>query len=342
MARRGPDQLVEVAAGVHAYLQQGSWGFSNAGLVASGESALLIDTLYDLKLTARMLAEMRRTVRAAARIDTVVNTHANGDHCWGNQLLEGAEIVSSRAAADEMRELKPGMMHALVRGSATVAKLGSVPRRALGLLGSAGVPYLGPLAEAAEFIQACFGAFDFRDVRLTLPTKTFEGRLSVRCGDTQLELIQVGPAHTKGDLIVYLPREKVVFTGDILFIGMHPIVWEGPVERWIAACDRILELDADVIVPGHGPITTQDGVRQTKQYWQHVLDAARRGHAAGVSVDDVARELLSQGFADWTEAHRLVVNVDTVYRDLAGDRGHRDPLAMFARMARLEGHARSK
>jgi glyoxylase-like metal-dependent hydrolase (beta-lactamase superfamily II) len=151
-----------------------------------------------------------------------------------------------------------------------------------------------------------------------------------------VNLIQVGPAHTKGDLIVHLPREKVVFTGDILFVGMHPIVWEGPVERWIAACDRILSLEAEVVVPGHGPITNQDGVRQTKAYWQTVIDAARRGHAAGVPADDVARELQRQGFAGWTEAHRLAVNVDTVYRDLAGDRSHRDPLKMFARMARLE------
>jgi glyoxylase-like metal-dependent hydrolase (beta-lactamase superfamily II) len=336
MAQRGPDQLVEVAAGVHAYLQQGSWGFSNAGLVSSGDSALLVDTLYDLKLTERMLSEMRRRVKAAARIDTVVNTHANGDHCWGNQLLQGAEIVSSRAAADEMRELQPRLMHGLVQGSARIARLGALPRGALRVLGSVGIPYISPLAEAAEFIHACFGAFEFRDVRLTLPTKTFEDWLSLHVGDTEVNLIQVGPAHTKGDLIVHLPREKVVFTGDILFMGMHPIVWEGPVERWIAACDRILALQADVVVPGHGPITTQDGVRQTKTYWQTVLDAARRGHAAGVPPDEVARELQREGFADWTEAHRLAVNVDTVYRDLTGDRSHRDPLKMFARMARLE------
>jgi glyoxylase-like metal-dependent hydrolase (beta-lactamase superfamily II) len=336
LTRRGPDRLVEVASGVHAYLQEGSWGFSNAGLITSGEGALLVDTLYDLKLTERMLSEMRRTVKAASRIDTVVNTHANGDHCWGNQLVAGAEIISSRAAADEMRELPPRLMHALVQGSARMARLGSIPRRALRVLGSAGVPYIGPLAEAAEFIHACFGAFEFRDVRLTLPTKTFQDWLGLRVGDTEVNLIQVGPAHTKGDLVVHLPREKVVFTGDILFMGMHPIVWEGPVERWIAACDRILSLEARVVVPGHGPVTNQDGVRQTKAYWQTVLDAARRGHAAGVPADEVARELQRQGFAGWTEAHRLAVNVDTVYRDLAGDRSRRDPLKMFARMARLE------
>jgi cyclase len=63
--------------------------------VVSSESTLLVDTLYDLKLTERMLSEMRGAVPAAARIDTLVNTHANGDHCHGNRLVDGARIVAS-------------------------------------------------------------------------------------------------------------------------------------------------------------------------------------------------------------------------------------------------------
>lgn len=74
-------QLREIGNGVYAYLQEGSWGFSNAGLVTASGGALLVDTLYDLTLTARMLDEMRRANDAASRIDTLVNTHANGDPC---------------------------------------------------------------------------------------------------------------------------------------------------------------------------------------------------------------------------------------------------------------------
>jgi cyclase len=279
---------------------------------------------------------MRRAVPASARIDTLVNTHANGDHCWGNQLLTGSTIVSTRASAEEMLELKPALMRILMQGSAALARMPAPARKLLGLLGRVGVPRIGPLAEAADFVQACFGAFDFAGIQLTLPTQTFEGALSLRVGDTPVENIDVGPAHTKGDAVVWLPNERVLFTGDILFIGMHPIAWEGPIAHWIAACDRLLALGADVIVPGHGPLTDDDGVRATKRYWQHVLDAAARGHAAGVTADEVARDLLTSHFVPWSEAHRLAVNVDTAYRDLTGDRSLRDPLTMFARMARLE------
>jgi glyoxylase-like metal-dependent hydrolase (beta-lactamase superfamily II) len=340
MGQRAEPKLVEVADGVHAYLQQGSWGFSNAGLIADRERSLLVDTLYDLRSTERMLAAMRRAVPAAATIEALVNTHANGDHCWGNQLVAGAEIISSRLAAEEMLELKPRLMHTLVRSAAGLARLDPRARRLLGLLGRLGVPRIGPLAEAAEFVVECFGAFDFRGIQLTVPTRTFEDRLALRVGDRRVELIQVGPAHTKGDVLVYLPDQRVVFSGDILFVGSHPIIWQGPVQNWIAACDRMLALDFNVVVPGHGPVTDRRGVEQTKQYWLTLVDSARRGYAAGASVEEVAVELLTHGYADWGEAHRAVVNVDTVYRELAHDTSARDPLALFARMARLERRIR--
>ena len=88
--------LHELGNGLYAWLQpDGGWGWSNAGLVVDGDRSLLVDTLFDLKLTREMLAAMRARHAAAARIDTLVNTHANGDHCYGNQLVAGARIIAS-------------------------------------------------------------------------------------------------------------------------------------------------------------------------------------------------------------------------------------------------------
>ena len=100
--------LHEIADGTHAYLQpDGGWGWSNAGLVVGDGASLLVDTLFDLNITQRMLDAMAPHTRAAA-ISTVVNTHANGDHCYGNQLVRSAEIIASEATAhdkDNMRRL---------------------------------------------------------------------------------------------------------------------------------------------------------------------------------------------------------------------------------------------
>jgi cyclase len=332
-------ELLEVASGSFAYLQgEGSWGWSNAGLVTSRGDALLVDTLYDLNLTRRMLDAMRRRTHAAENIETVVNTHANGDHCWGNQLVAGAEIVASRRAAEEMRDLSPALMKTLVRASklaSSGAGLGGRFLRAADWLGRAGVGRASSFADAAQFVVDKFGAFDFEGIELCPPTTTFDGRMILQVGDKDVHLVEVGPAHTRGDVIVHVPSDRIVFTGDILFIGSHPIMWEGPVGNWIRACDRILELDVDHVVPGHGPITDKAGVRRVREYWEYLLAETRKRFEAGLSVDEAARDIAMVGFSHWRDSERVAVNVDTIYRELSGDRTKRDPLAMLASMARL-------
>ena len=209
--------LHEVGQGAYAYLQpDGGWGYSNAGLLVGDGRSLLVDTLFDLKLTEAMLGAMR-SVTDGSPIGTVVNTHANGDHCYGNQLVGGAEIVASSATAHEMTEVPPAMMAALNAADGDVGDL----------------------------FRSFFGDFDFSGIDLAMPTRTFDGRLDLDVGGRVVELIEVGPAHTKGDTIVHCPETKTVFTGDILFIGGAPIVWAGPLENWIAACDLIVTLEVE-------------------------------------------------------------------------------------------------
>lgn len=324
-------ELREIGAGVFAYLQHGSWGFSNAGLIRGTDSSLLVDTLYDVRLTQRMLAELRPLV-GAALIRSAVNTHANGDHCWGNQVLGDARIISSRAAAEEMLELKPTLMATLVQAARTLQR-SPLARRAAELLVRAGVKPVGHLLEASELLVEAFGAFDFGEVRLRIPDTTFDGSYELDVGEKRVLLLEVGPAHTRGDVIVHVPSERVLYTGDILFIDSHPIMWAGPVANWIAACDRILALDVDVVVPGHGPLTDKAGVRRVRDYWSTLLEYARRGRAQGASADEVARELVA--LWDWSESERLVVNVDALYRELDGNLRAPPPLAQLSRMAQL-------
>jgi len=303
--------LREVGDGLYAYLQpDGSWGWSNAGLVVDGERTLLIDTLFDLQLTEQMLGAMRRAVPAAASIDTLVNTHANGDHCYGNQLVGGARIIASERTAAEMVELPPGAMAALVEQAPQMGELGA-------------------------FFLDCFGAFDFRGIELTLPQETFSGALTVAVGDRKLELIEVGPAHTRGDTLVHAPRERVLFSGDILFSGAHPITWAGPVSNWIAACERILAMDPELIVPGHGPLAGADAVRELKAYFEYLYEQARRCRAEGMTALEAARAIALDRWADWGDPERLVVNVDNIYRELEGDQQPTNPLVAFEQMATL-------
>ena len=143
----------------------------------------------------------------------------------------GADIVASTATAHEMADVPPSML----------AALNQAP------------------GEVGELFRSFFGEFHFEGIELEPPTRTFDDRLTVDVGGRAVELIEVGPAHTAGDTIVHVPDAATVFTGDILFIGGTPIVWAGPLSNWVAACDLMLELDVDTVVPGHGPVTDNDG-----------------------------------------------------------------------------------
>jgi glyoxylase-like metal-dependent hydrolase (beta-lactamase superfamily II) len=292
-------------------LPDGSWGYSNAGLVADGGETLLVDTLFDLRLTREMLEGMQRAVPGAARIDTLVNTHANGDHTFGNQLVEGARIVAARGTLEDMRHRPPEEFVRMLRERDT-------------------------LGEAGAFMWEVMGSrFHFFDgIRYTPPTEVFDGAMTMHVGGKRVELVDVGPAHTRGDVLVHVPDDRTVFTGDILFVNGHPAVWAGPVSNWIAACDRILGWDVEIVVPGHGPITDKSGVRALRDYLVFLRTEARKRWEAGMSDEEATRDINFDAFRDWSDEERIYVNVNACYREFENDRGRPDVLRMFTLMAR--------
>lgn len=282
--------------GLYAYLvPDGSWGWSNAGLIVDGAESLLVDTLFDLPLTREMLEKMRNMVPAAKNIGALVNTHSNGDHTFGNQLLAGARIIASNGCVAEMKQRPPEHYQSLLANW-----------RSLGVAG--------------QFWYEVVGSrFDFSGIRLTLPSETFDGRMDVRVGDKDVQLVEVGPAHTRGDVLVYVPKDRVVFAGDIMFVGAHPAVWSGPVTGWIKACERILAWDVDVVVPGHGPITDKAGVRHFRDYLAYLLAESRKCHEAGMSFEQATDRISLDRWASWGEQERLCVNVYACYREIVGE-----------------------
>ncbi len=309
--------LHEVAANTYAWLQPpGSWGQSNGGLVVgTGGDAVLVDTPWTLDLT-RWLLRMIAQARPDVTITSVVNTHANGDHCWGNQLFDGVEIVASASTG--------AGMHAEIPPEAMTAMMSATP---------AGSP-LG------DYMRRYFAAYDFAGIVLTPPTRTFTGQTTVAAGDRSLHLVEVGPAHTDGDVIVEVSDVGVLYAGDILFIGDHPIMWSGPIGNWITACDRILAAQASVVVPGHGPVTDPAGVRIFRTYLEHVAENATRYCRQGVTHDVAAERIAASWEAGWGHPERLVVTVGGVYRELGVEVPGREGLIMgMAQMHHRTGGA---
>lgn len=287
--------LHQVGGGLFAWLQpDGGWGWSNAGLITDAGEALLVDTLFDLHLTQDMLDAMRAAVPAARRIGTLVNTHANGDHTLGNELVRDAAIVASEGTAEQMRT---GLNPATLAGvKARAAELGSLGR----------------------WVLHAYGPFDLERITVTLPTRTFSGHMQLRVGDLAVDLYEVGPAHTQGDTVVSVPARGVVYAGDIVFNGGHPVIWAGPVRNWVAALDRILALNPAVVVPGHGPVSDLSSVRQLKAYLLDLIAEVRRRWQAGIPPLEACRDLPLSRYAAWGERERLAANVLAIYAELEG------------------------
>ncbi|HTX11500.1 MAG TPA: MBL fold metallo-hydrolase [Solirubrobacteraceae bacterium] len=302
--------LHELGDGLYTYLQpDGGWGWSNAGLITSQGTSLLVDTLFDLKLTREMLDTMD-PITQKHPIGQAFNTHGNGDHWFGNELLpDGIPIVASARAIEDMRTVTPSAAHTLFNELD-----------------------LGPEFDA--FAARTMRKFNFSAVTERLPTQAFEQDHVLDVGDRHVRLLQLGPAHTSGDSIAYVPDAHVVFTGDLLFIEGTPVMWAGPVSNWLLACDRILELNAATIVPGHGPVTDHSGVRDVQRYLTYIRDEARSRFDAGMDEDAAADDIDISDFRDWGDPERIAANVANLYREFDPGLPALSPPELFVKMAR--------
>jgi len=284
--------LVKLSGMAYGYMQKDKGlGWSNSGLFAGKDGALLIDTLFDLPLTQKMLDEIARKV--GKPIKRLVNTHHNGDHCWGNQLVAGAEIIGHRKFREEIMKMPPEMTQTLKSAPADTPALAG--------------------------LQDAMAPFDFSGIKLTPPTLLFDKRLTLYIDEREVELLHVGPAHTSTDVIVYFPEEKVLYAGDIIFRLCTPIGWEGTYNTWIAALDRIIELSPERIVPGHGPLCGTEGATEMRDYLQYVYGEAKACFNRGLLAVEAAKKIDLGPYANWTEPERIIFNVSRAYREFRGE-----------------------
>ncbi|MEU1485902.1 MBL fold metallo-hydrolase [Streptomyces sp. NPDC005752] len=294
--------VVDLGRGLYAWLPpKRGWGLANCGLLVSSRGALWIDTPYDPFLAGQFLVESRKRLPDGVDIDRVIVTHANGDHFWGAGVLPGAEIIATREAREHIHyDPTPQQQHALVAGSDPSTPLGA-------------------------YLVRHFGAFDWSATEEVRPTTYFTGELELTLGEYTVQVSSLPPAHTGGDLIVHLPSQRAVFSGDVIFSstpqqpGDHPVHWSGPLSNVIEACERVLATGAEVIVPGHGPVLDPAGVREHMGYLSYVRERAHALHAAGVPAVEAARRVIGEArHPALGLPERLVVTIGSEYRHLDG------------------------
>ncbi|MGA5702336.1 MBL fold metallo-hydrolase [Peterkaempfera bronchialis] len=315
-------RLRTITDDLHIWSPQPStgWGMANCGLLSPrrGRTAAWIDSPYDRARALEFLELGRPLLAEGARIDRVIVTHGNGDHLWGAEVVPEAEVIATRETLGHIdHEPDPAQLHALVHG-------------------------IDPDTVLGWYLRRSFGRFDWSGTEVRRPGTVFTGELELQVGDIPVHLIALPPAHTAGDLLVHLPQQGTVFTGDVVFAhtadqpGDHPVHWAGPLAGVVSACERALATGASTFVPGHGPILDREGVRGHIGYLEYVRERAHRLHTAGVpALEAACRVIAEQRHPGMSLPERLVVTIATEYRHLEGGGGLPDMLATVSQVAQV-------
>ncbi|MFI5896877.1 MBL fold metallo-hydrolase [Actinoplanes sp. NPDC051513] len=286
-------QLQELTPGTYAWVQpDGTWWINNAGVVAGDDGVLLIDTCATAARTTRFLDAVRAAT-GGAPIKIAVNTHQHGDHTYGNSLLPAETVIIGHERMREGLRIDP-----VIDGCP---------------------PFWQPVP-------------DWGPVTRRLPDVTTSSGLTVHAGGRRVELMHPGgPAHTTGDLVAWLPAERLLYSGDLVFSGLTPLVFMGSVTGALAAIDWLAALGPTVLVPGHGPVLAGPGIERVldehRRYYRLVLAIAEDAMTRNLSPLEAANQADLGEFAGWADAERLVLNLHRAYADHSG--GDIDLIAAF-------------
>ncbi len=215
---------------------------SNAGFVRTRDGVVVIDGLGSPALADELLGEIERVTRAPVRY--VIVTHYHADHVYGLQALKarGATVIAHAAGREYLN-------------SDTAALRLQASRQ-----------------ELAPWID--------ERTRLVPADRWIDGDTELELGGERFLIRHVGPSHTPEDLVVFVPRQGVLFAGDLVFRGRIPFVGQADSRRWIAALDRLIADAPKLVVPGHGPVSEDPltDLTLTRDYLQHLR--ATMGEAA--------------------------------------------------------------
>jgi glyoxylase-like metal-dependent hydrolase (beta-lactamase superfamily II) len=200
-----------------------------------------------------VLQDLRKTTDRPIRY--VFDTHYHGDHAFGNSVFvdAGATVICSEECTAESRAKNTPSWNN-DKGS---------------------------------------GAYSLKPYRLEHPQISFRGMMVLDDGTRRVELVRMGPAHTLGDAIAYLPKERVLFTGDLCVnaAGNNVADRDADPENWVRALDSLAERKVAVVIPGHGAQGTAEALRGNRAYLADLIDKVRAGLARGATVEQMEKEI---------------------------------------------------
>jgi cyclase len=277
-------ELKQLAPNVYAYIQPGGPGIdnhaiANAGVIVRSEDMMAVDALAAPLHTKLFIAEATKATGKSFR--RLVNTHPHSDHVFGNQFFDSPiEIVAQTFCRESVMRMTPQT----------------------------------PLWPKRE------GWSEGTEVRKIVPPgTTYDTKMTYYYGDLQVDLLFPGPAHTFGDTMVYLPQLKILFTGDVVVHYVEPAMGSGDPANWIKVLEKIMAMDVDTIVPGHGPIGNKENLALMHEYLTLITAEARKRYDAGMSPGKAAADIDLGKFDVWPQNRdRTPGNITRLYEQFSG------------------------
>lgn len=225
--------LIKITDSVYSYTDvkgaaaKNSFG-ANAGIIIGKDFLVAVDSLMSAQEARRFIKDIRKISKKPVKF--LINTHYHLDHSLGNSEFAklGAVIIAQENDKANMQKAGEGMLQ--------FAK------------------------------QMGLSDQDLQGTKLSYPTLTFKERVTLDLGNNKIEILYLGPGHTSGSVLVYVPQEKVLFAGDTLFTAFHPFLGEANIEGWVKVLDGVMAMEVARIIPGHGPVSTKKDVADLKSY----------------------------------------------------------------------------
>lgn len=315
-------KIFEVADGVFAAISPfRGMSWCNAGFVANGKG-MFYDTFFDVPHAQEMLnAYQKVTGRHLPQF--VVNSHYNGDHVNGNGLFKDSTIIMHKEAKREhlleVATMSPEYIQSLLERDK------NDPTLTLG----------------EQYLIGELTGFDLRGVEWVDADITIEHDITVQLGNTEAKILSIAPAHSFSDLLLWLPKEKVVFAGDVVFLGCVGSSETG-MRRWADALDIIVDLKPDVVVPGHGALCGVEFVQEQKAYIDNLLSEFDKYYTDDITALELAKKIDVSKYLHWIEPERVYPTVASMLKERRGQSPAPDWNDLPVSQAKLRAYHKEK
>jgi glyoxylase-like metal-dependent hydrolase (beta-lactamase superfamily II) len=312
-------ELVKVSEGVYAAIARKTYPLnSNAAVVINGDDVLIVDS-HATPSSARSLISMVRKLTSNP-VRYVVNTHFHYDHARGNEAYllpypHEAIIISTGATRDNLASIETARLKAdLAEMPARIARLKSE------MAGQTDPARGQQLADAERYHE------ELKRMKIVLPTLTFDKSLVIHKPGRDIFILFLGRGHTSGDAVVYLPKERVIVTGDLL-TSWGPGLGDGYPNEWIQTLDELAKLDFEHVIGGHGAVSNRQIIAALRNYLTDLIAAVKVEVKKGSSLEATRKTVLERlvpkyesRFAPGEFANRAPGNVAKVYEDVKANR----------------------